>query len=52
MGDLKSKGKSERQSKPMRNQDIRINLSVSLDDIYNRQFKDLLVKTPVEIKPI
>ena len=36
----------QKQSKPMRNQDIRINLSVSLDDIYNRLAKDLLVKTP------
>ena len=36
----------QKQSKPMRNQDIRINVSVSLDDIYNRQTKDLLVKTP------
>ena len=36
----------QRQSKPMRNQDIRINLSVSLDDIYNMIAKDLLVKTP------
>lgn len=36
----------QRYSKPLRNQDIRINLSISLDDIYNRAEKELIVKTP------
>ena len=36
----------QRYSKPLRNQDIRINLSVSLDDIYNKAQKELIVKTP------
>ena len=36
----------QRQSQPMRNQDIRINLTVSLEDIYKQETKELLVKTP------
>tara|TARA_B100001996_G_scaffold375641_1_gene355860 strand:- start:423 stop:1319 length:897 start_codon:yes stop_codon:yes gene_type:complete len=36
----------QRQARPMRNQDIRINLTVSLEEIYNRETKELLVKTP------
>jgi DnaJ-class molecular chaperone len=36
----------QKYSKPLRNQDIRINLAVSLDDIYNKVEKELIVKTP------
>ena len=36
----------QQQNRPMRNQDIRINLTVSLEDIYKQETKDLIVKTP------
>ena len=34
------------QSKPLRNQDIRISLTVSLEDVYHGETKEVLVKTP------
>ena len=36
----------QKQARPMRNQDIRINLTISLEEIYNHETKELLVKTP------
>ena len=36
----------QRQAKPLRNQDIRISLTVSLDDVYYGRTKEVIVKTP------
>lgn len=37
---------SQRQNKPLRNQDIRISLTVSLEDVYHGNTKEVVVKTP------
>jgi len=36
----------QRQAKPLRNQDIRISLTVSLEDVYYGNTKEVVVKTP------
>tara|TARA_B100001248_G_scaffold81197_1_gene58990 strand:- start:18984 stop:19856 length:873 start_codon:yes stop_codon:yes gene_type:complete len=36
----------QRKAKPLRNQDIRISLTVSLEDVYYGRTKEVLVKTP------
>tara|TARA_B100001094_G_scaffold48145_1_gene43490 strand:- start:6423 stop:7292 length:870 start_codon:yes stop_codon:yes gene_type:complete len=36
----------QRQTKPLRNQDIRISLSVSLEDVYHGNTKEVIIKTP------
>lgn len=36
----------QRQAKPLRNQDIRISLTVSLEDVYYGNTKEVIIKTP------
>lgn len=36
----------QRQTKPLRNQDIRISLTVSLEDVYHGNTKEVIIKTP------
>jgi len=36
----------QRQAKPLRNQDIRISLTVSLEDVYYGRTKEVIIKTP------
>jgi len=36
----------QRRAKPLRNQDIRISLTVSLEDVYHGNTKEVIIKTP------
>mgnify|MGYP006234164183 CR=1 FL=1 len=45
-GNKRKQSFRQRQAKPLRNQDIRISLTVSLEDVYHGNTKEVIIKTP------
>lgn len=45
-GNTPKKSYRQRRAKPLRNQDIRISLTVSLEDVYYGKTKEVIIKTP------